>query len=283
MKHNKIYLIIVLIVVAFFCFLGFSYKSNKLIEVKTSFSSKGSIQKYINLMGEVNSNNIDRFSFSDGRPRKINVKVGQSISKGDIIATSTAGNTTANINGIVTKVDENSSAFGGMPIGTVVIQDINDLKIIVELNKNDYKEVEVGQRVLITDNDGEVVAGEVVFISPTAERKNTMTDTESYVKVDIKILSNLDKFTIGFNNELDILVKEINDVITVPIEAIIRESGNNTFVYTVDNDIVQKKNVVVGIEGDHTIEIKEGILEEEEVILNPINTLKDGEKVHRRS
>ena len=281
MKNKRIYILIGIVLIAAIVMFYFYKVNNTSINVKTYEVSNGSIKKYINLIGEVESNSIEKFNFSDGRPRKINVKVGDNVKKGDLIASSSFGNSISSIDGVVTKVDEGNSSFAGLSTSTVIVQDTKSLKITVEVNKNDYKELKVGEKAIILNNNGVKVDGEVSFINPTADKKNTITDSESYVKADIKILKEED-FIIGFSNEVDILVGEVNDVIVVPIEAVLRGKGNETYVYVVENNRLNKRKVVVGLEGEQEVEIKEGLSEKEEIVLNPSNSFSDGEKITRR-
>ena len=92
MKNKRIYLLIGILTIAIIVMFYFYKVNNTKINVKTYEVSNGSIKKYINLIGEVESNSIERFNFSDGRPRKINVKVGDKVAKGDLIASSSFGN-----------------------------------------------------------------------------------------------------------------------------------------------------------------------------------------------
>lgn len=282
MKNKKIYIISGAIILFFTFLILIKFISSNKIYVKSQEVIEGNIKKYINLIGEVESNNIERFNFSDGRPRSINVKVGDKISKGTIIATSISGNSTSSIDGVVTKVEEGDTSFVGINTSTVIVQDINDLKLVVEVNKNDFKEIKLGQKALIINNDGNVINGEVSFINPTAERKNKITDNESYIKIDINILESSEGFTIGFNNEVDILVGEANNTVVAPIEAIVTEKGNINYAYVISNDNLVKREIVIGLEGEQEVEILEGLSAGEEVVLNPNNTLSDGIKVYRR-
>lgn len=61
----------------------------------------------------------------------------------------------------------------------------------------------------------------------------------------------------------------------VPVEAVNGDKDGD-FLYVVENGLIVKKPVVCGITTDNYIEIKEGIDEEAEVVLNAYTALEEG-------
>jgi len=72
----------------------------------------------------------------------------------------------------------------------------------------------------------------------------------------------------------------VRNVVTIPVEALVRNQGGQTAVYALDHDgHVQIRNVVVGLEGSKLAEIKSGIHPGDQVIMGGQEKYQAGEEV----
>lgn len=282
MKRKRIYIFvgIIFIAVLFIIFLQNIFKDK--VYIKTDLVKKDHIQKYINLIGEVASDNVKNYYLSNEKNNEIKVKIGQKIINGDTIATSPYGNVVSDSNGVITNIEQVGLGFAGTTNTKITVQDIENLKVVVDVNKNDDNEIKIGQKAIIIGNNGEEIRGEVSFRNPVAEKSKSITDNESYVKTEVQILERTENFTIGFSNEVNILVGEVDDILVIPIEAVENEKGNINYVYVFKDNILEKRKVELGLEGECEVQVISGVNEGEEIVLNPTSNLSNIKKVYRR-
>lgn len=178
----------------------------------------------------------------------------------------------SDINGVVTKINvtEGSTDNGAQP--AIIVEDLNDLKIITKIGKFDADKVVLGQKVLIKKNK-QVFNGEVKYISPIASKEVTATGGDTNLTVEIKVTDGASSLKVGFDVDVDILVAAGKDVVKVPAESVKTDKKGSSFVYALEGDKASEKTVVLGIQSDTEIEIKSGLNVSEKVILNPSSTL----------
>lgn len=273
-KRKKIMTAVILFIVLLFCII---WGKNKLagtrIYVNTDTAKVEEIRKYINLVGTIGSENLKRYYVINGI---VNVKVGDSVEKGSVLAKSQYGNVISEIAGVVTAINSMGTN------SSIEVQDISSLDVIIDINKNDFAEINLGQKAEVYDAYNNVNNGEVYKINSIAEKSNSLTDNDSYVKGYIKILGNTDKFIIGFSSEVSILVDSKENALSVPIESVVNEKGNKKYIFVFKDNVLEKREVTLGVESEDDIEVLSGISEGEEVVLNPTLELSDGTKVYRR-
>lgn len=177
----------------------------------------------------------------------------------------------AEFDGVVTNLyaTVGSVSNGVQPLCTV--QDITDLKVTLSVGKYDSKLVKLGQTAKLSVED-KVISGEVNFISPTAS--NVMG--ESVLTVDVDLYDFDERLKVDFTEDIDILVNEAKNVLRVPMEAIKYLDNGTKVVYVVKDGVVSEVVIETGVESDNYVEIKKGLALNDEVILNPSDTIANG-------
>ena len=84
-----------------------------------------------------------------------------------------------------------------------------------------------------------------------------------------------DKIILGMDAKLTIYTKKAENALLIPVEAI-NADRDGDFLYVVENGIVVRKSIVCGISSDVYAEIKEGLTEEDEIILTSYSDLEEG-------
>lgn len=275
MKKNRIWILlgITLVICLFIIFLN--NKKNDVVSVKVNKVNKGEITRYINTIGVVKSNEVKDYYSSQLKVININFKVGDLVNKGDVLANLEIGTIVSDIEGVVTAINGTEGSYGEMNRPLITIQNLENLKLTVALTQNDAKDIELNQKSIIKSGTTDI-NGEVSFINPIAISGGNPVDGEAYLNIDISNLDSKEGLIIGFNNEVDILVGEEKDILTVKAEALKIEKGNKKYLFVVKDNIVEKREVKVGLQGDSDIQILEGVDEGEEVILNPLGNLDAG-------
>lgn len=182
-----------------------------------------------------------------------------------------------------TIVDTNISESGIIEshITLMSIQDIDHLEVIVDMNEYDASKIEVGDPVEIKGDsfEGKVYEGKVKYVGSIAKQVEGSQGTESVVEIKIDI-ENIDgSLKPGFSAKVDILTEKKDDVLTAPYEAIFTKKGGEKTIFVVKDGIVKEYTIKTGIGSDFFLEIIGDIEENDEVILNPTEDIKDGDQV----
>ncbi|MDQ2085680.1 efflux RND transporter periplasmic adaptor subunit [Herbivorax sp. ANBcel31] len=169
-------------------------------------------------------------------------------------------------------VSEGEMASNASPSATVV--DISTIIVDVNVGENIVNSIKTGDEYLvyIKSVQKEPFLGEVVSVSPNVDQM-----TQSYLtKIEVP---NENKFIKGgMSAEVEIAFESKENVMTVPVESIINESGKS-FVYVIDEDRAVRSEVSTGISSDKLIEISGDIKEGDRVIIKGQNFLSDNSRV----
>jgi HlyD family secretion protein len=114
------------------------------------------------------------------------------------------------------------------------------------------------------------VAGHVKWISPVNSSTDFMSsDVKVYPTINV-IDEPVEGLKPGMTAEVTILVDELDDVLRIPVNAVL-EAGGKKFCYVRMPTGVEKRRLITGLNNSRFIEIKEGsdLREGEEVVQNP--------------
>lgn len=191
------------------------------------------------------------------------------------------------------------------------VANLNSMEVEVDVNENDIVKVSVGDSAIV-----EVDAylkrefkGVVTEIANSPETELTADQVTNF-KVKVRILpesyqdllkgksENYSPFRPGMTATVDIITEQKEDIIAVPISAIVIKSDTTAnqkstaaktsdekfeCVFVKEGDEAKLRVVTTGIQDDTNIEISTGLKEGEEVITGPYNTvtksLKQGDKI----
>src|SRR6056297_885289 len=176
-------------------------------------------------------------------------------------------------------VKEGEYISPGMPL--FELGSLEELFLEADVLVSDVGDVKKGQTVLIENEDiGLAEArGVVERISPKAFSKISELGIEQKrVKVEMLSETLSDKIRLGYEVEVRIITREMNDVLRVPDNAVF-EIGEKPHVFVVDGEKTILRPVSVIFEGNDYFAIENGISEGELVVLSPGNELEEGSKV----
>ena len=104
--------------------------------------------------------------------------------------------------------------------------------------------------------------------------------TETVVKIKMAINEKNTKFKPNFSANVEIQTAAIDNALTIPYESIYTTKEGEKLVFVVKDGMLSERKVKTGVEGDLVVEVIGSVLEDQEVIvLNPTEDLKDGAKV----
>ncbi|MCZ6111945.1 efflux RND transporter periplasmic adaptor subunit [Campylobacter ureolyticus] len=171
----------------------------------------------------------------------------------------------------------------------VQIADLSKLEINMQIAEGDLPKVKTGMKVRfsILADPNKKFEGVISSIDPAMTTlsdgvKNTQTSQKNeavyyYAKM---LVDNSDNFLkIGMTTENEIIIDEVKDAIYIPKNAVFKENDKFFVSILKDNEAV-KKQVTLGIEDGFYTQIKSGINENYDVILNNEVTSKKSKMSH---
>ncbi len=177
----------------------------------------------------------------------------------------------AEYDGIVTECSVIAGATVTEGVQLLTLESSENIKVSFQASKYDVEKLEVGQKVDVTIFD-KVYEGEISKVNRMARANASNTPM---VGVEVQILNPDDKIILGLDAKLVIHTREAKDALMVPLEAV-NADRNGDFLYVVENGRVVKKPVVCGITTDSYTEVKEGITEQDEIIVTSYTTIEEG-------
>lgn len=192
---------------------------------------------------------------------------------------------TAEFAGIITEVNATVNQIATVNINVVTLKNDQNLNVTLKLGKFDAAKVMLQQKALIIYGDREF-DGEVNFISPAASSGTSSigglgsvtSGGESTLNVEVSIIEPKE-IIMDFDADVEIQLEKKPSVLRIPIESIMYDSAREPFVYKVNAGILSKQTVVIGLVSDTYMECQEGLVEGEQVVLNPTDSLKDQDQV----
>ena len=227
----------------------------------------------------------------------------------------------APMSGTISKLD---AELGERVVGTqqmagteiLRVANLSNMEVEVDVNENDIVKVEVGDSTIVEVDAylRKEFKGVVTEISNSADSELT-TDQVTNFKVKVRILEdsykdllegkpeNYSPFRPGMTATVDIITNKKNEVIGVPISAIVVKADTSSAamgataptnvetdpsklfecVFVKNGEEAKLRVVKTGIQDDANIQITDGLEEGETVITGPYNvvtkTLKSGDKV----
>ncbi len=124
-------------------------------------------------------------------------------------------------------------------------------------------------RVDVKSASDKTLKGRIISIAPSADPK-----TQSYL-VKVKVPNSEHLLKGGMFAEVRLSVDKSENVLAVPLNSIIDDAGKKV-VYVVEGEKAKRKEVILGFISEHYAEVKEGLAENEVLVIKGQNFLQDG-------
>jgi len=186
------------------------------------------------------------------------------------------------ITGKVVEVNEQAKASSSQMEQQPLIRIGTLDQMIVEgvISEYDTLKIKEGQKVKLSSDavPDETWEGEVSFISDLPKETESLdADGETGgVQYPIEITVETEDINLkpGFQMVVEITTDE-HTATTLPITAV-KQDGDVNYVYVVNNQKAERQEVEVGSVSNETIEITDGITEDDQIIVDPADTVNDG-------
>jgi RND family efflux transporter MFP subunit len=149
------------------------------------------------------------------------------------------------------------------------LPDLSKMQVVTAVHESILDEIRTDLPALIRIEafPDRVYRGSVKSVAVMAEQQSA--DTKVY-KTVVTIDDQVTGLKPGMTAVVDISVARIKDVLTVPVQAIV-QVGKDTWCYVQDEDgNVRQTDVEVGRTNDKFVEIRKGLDEGDQVVLNPM-------------
>jgi len=148
--------------------------------------------------------------------------------------------------------------------GTQLFQvaDLNNMEVVIEVDELDIMDIEKGMQVTIECDvfEDEKFEGEVSSISLKGQNQNGVTSYD--VTISIK---DRKQMMSGMNVDLEILIEEKENVLIIPLEAIVKV-GDKYLVQIKDEEgNLSPQSIEIGIANDNFVEIISGLKESDKI------------------
>lgn len=168
----------------------------------------------------------------------------------------------ADFDGIIVEM----AAMEGMMVGEnmqlLTLASTDKVKITISLGKFDLAKLKTGQTAEIEIFDNKYT-GKVTKIDKMA---TAGSNGFYHVGAEIEIDKPDDKIVLGLDAKVKILTESVENALLIPVEAM-NADRQGDFVYVVENGVAVRRNVICGISSTEEIEIKEGLTENDKVII----------------
>jgi len=264
--------------------------------VSTVIAEKGTISNYIKLSGDIEAvSSIDAVSSVAGKITKVYVSLGQTVKKGDPIASIDPSNpdyvehivqARAPISGVISDLPAevgmtiSEADIDTKPLAAITAGGI--LEVTLDAPEQYISKIENGLECQISLDafPGETFEGAVYEISPTVD---VAVRTE---RVKVSVDNSSSKLKAGMFAKVKIITQVKDDVVKIPSDAIV-SAGGKSVVFIVESDpknpsalIARQTEVGVGIEIDGFAEITSGVQAGDEIVGKGALPLSDGVQIN---
>jgi HlyD family secretion protein len=148
----------------------------------------------------------------------------------------------------------------------------SDFIIKADINEIDVVNIEEGQDVDITLDAyyEDEFSGKITEISPISTNVGGIVSFELIVKPETE---NAPQLLYGLSASLDITTSGIKDILYVPVESVYEEDGKTYVDMITGEGKIEKKEVTTGTFNYDHIEIKSGLVEGDEILISPMNSI----------
>ncbi len=246
---------------------------------------RSSIVDYIRVNGDIESaTSIDVFPDVFGDVHELNIRVGQRVERGEVIAridqsrpgqSFVPGPVRAPISGTIVSIPVRvgSKLQQGQPIARMATT--GDLQVRTHIAERYIGRLSLGQsaEVELAAFPDETFSARVIELSPVVDpATRTMEIKLNFRRADARIRS-------GMFARIRIITEERVDVPVVPPDAVVTRLGRQYIYVITEEERVEQREVELGVQAADRIEIKSGVRPGERIVVEGQGQLEDGVRV----
>lgn len=167
----------------------------------------------------------------------------------------------------------------------VTMADMTSLEVEADVSEANITRVKIGQPTEITlDAYPDIrYQGYVNKIVPTADRaKATVMTKVKFRKLDEKVLPEMSAKVLFLSKETDSTEAQQKPLLAIPLSSVVSRNGQDV-VLLLRDDTISEVPVKTGMRLGDKIEIREGLMDRDRIVLRPTPELTSGMKVKPKS
>ena len=149
----------------------------------------------------------------------------------------------------------------------IQLPDLTQMQAKVPVHESKVEQVHAGQRVYLKVLDREF-QGSVTSIANQPEAKSFFSAKVKEYPAEVRIEGDCEGLRPGMTAEVEILIANLEDVLTVPVSSVVVK-GDQFYGYVKSPEGAQKRELLLGLSNDKFVEVKDGVSEGEEILMNP--------------
>lgn len=141
------------------------------------------------------------------------------------------------------------------------------LEVVAPVNEMDVPSIQVGQPVRVRTDAvrGQTFEGEVIAVAPQGSREANVATFD----VTISLANPDQRLRPGMTATVEILLDRLEDVLQVPLEAVVRQGDQDVVVARRPNGVTEVIPVTLGLRNDQMAEVQAGLTGDETLIILP--------------
>jgi len=245
---------------------------------------RGPIANLFQTNGEIVSfSSVDTYADVKGILARLYVELGDYVRINQVIAevdpsqpglTYALSPVKARVSGTITSLPLNQGDAVTPQISIATIGDLSRLQVLTAIPERYISRVQIGlsSDIYLQAWPGYVIPAAVGEISPVVDPASRT------MRIKLDIPRNEPRAQAGMYAEVILTIEEKEDVVKIPTDAVLRRFGE-TFVFVVEDDVAEKRSVVLGISHSGIVEVVEGVEAGEKIVIKGQNALEDATKV----
>ena len=165
----------------------------------------------------------------------------------------------------------------------VTLADLNDLQVELDINQNDFAKLRMGHKGIVTTDayPDRKYDGEIEEMSPKADRQ------KATVQVKVRILHPDSYLRPEMNASVAFLSEErkpsATEAVSKPLIFIPAAAVKSDSVFVILEGRAVRRTVKTGPTSSRGVEIEDGLIGGEDLVMNAPANLKDGDRVHTKT
>ena len=178
------------------------------------------------------------------------------------------------------KIEEGATVRDAQTI--LRLPDLGNMQCKMTVHESKVERLHVGMPANVRISDREF-QGKIISIANQPEPGSWMNANLKEYATIVKIDGEAEGLKPAMTAEVEVLIADLTDVFTVPVSCIVEQGGKfNAWVVTGLNKF-ERRSLVVGMTNDKLFEIKDGLKENDVVLLNPRAVVEEARKEEPRT
>lgn len=162
------------------------------------------------------------------------------------------------------------------------LPDLSNMQVKMTVHETKVERLKVGYPASVQIGDREF-QGKIVSIANQPEPSSWMNANLKEYATIVKIEGEAEGLKPAMTAEVEVLVADLPDVLTVPVSCVV-EQGGKFYAWAVKGpEKFERRPLTVGMTNDKVFEIRDGLLEGEVVLLNPKAKVEEARKEEPRT